>query len=127
MSSVDAFAHSSPMRQQITRLRKAKNLTQVELAKLCGLSRQSINMLECDNTIPSLPNAYKLARALGVAIEQLYLPEEAGAPSEDVITNAYEDGTGRTTEDLLPAGYSSEASEIARNAKRQQASASQND
>lgn len=64
------------MRNQIKELRTAKNMTQVELAKLVDVSSRTIISLENGKYNPSLVLAYKIARIFDVTIEQLYYLDE---------------------------------------------------
>lgn len=52
--------------------RAKNNLTQADLAKLVGVSRQSINAIETKKYIPSTLLALRLARVLNVNIEHLF-------------------------------------------------------
>ncbi|MGB2720319.1 MAG: helix-turn-helix transcriptional regulator [Rhodococcus sp. (in: high G+C Gram-positive bacteria)] len=56
--------------------RKAARLTQAELGKVCGVSRQSIVSVEGGDYAPSVYLALKLARALGTTVEILFGDEE---------------------------------------------------
>ena len=47
-------------------------LTQEDLAQLVGVTRKSINAIEAGRMVPSTVLALKLARALGVTVEQLF-------------------------------------------------------
>ncbi|HEY8528227.1 MAG TPA: helix-turn-helix transcriptional regulator [Paenibacillaceae bacterium] len=63
------------MKNRIWELRKALNISQEELARLCGVSRQTINAIENDKYDPSLPLAFKLARHLRTRVDKLFIPE----------------------------------------------------
>jgi putative transcriptional regulator len=52
--------------------RTAHGLTQGELAKAVGVSRQSINSIERGRYIPSLPLALRFADVFGCSIEELF-------------------------------------------------------
>lgn len=52
--------------------RKAVRLTQAELGKACGVSRQSIVSVEGGDYAPSVYLALKLARALDTTVEALF-------------------------------------------------------
>ena len=52
-------------------LREKKNMTQVKLSLMVGVSQQSITYYETNTRIPSLPVAYRIAKALGTSIEGL--------------------------------------------------------
>jgi putative transcriptional regulator len=52
--------------------RAKRDLTQAELADLAGVTRKSINAIEMGHMVPSIVLALKLAKALGVAVEELF-------------------------------------------------------
>lgn len=52
--------------------RAMHDLTQEDLAQLVGVTRKSINAIEAGRMVPSTILALKLARALGVTVEQLF-------------------------------------------------------
>ncbi len=55
------------------KLQRAKrDLTQAQLAELSGITRKSINAIESGRMVPSTILALKLARALGVTVEELF-------------------------------------------------------
>lgn len=56
------------MRVQRARL----NLTQAQLADMSGITRKSINAIESGRMVPSTILALKLARTLGVTVEELF-------------------------------------------------------
>jgi len=47
-------------------------MTQAELARVCGVTRQTIIALEAEKYSPSLELAFKLARALGRNLEEVF-------------------------------------------------------
>ena len=53
-------------------IRLKKGVTQVELAKHVGISQQTISHYETGRAKPSLDVAVKLAKALGVSVEEIY-------------------------------------------------------
>lgn len=53
-------------------LRKARGLSQAELAEAVEVSRQTIIAMEADKYDPSLPMAYRLAVFFGVPVEELF-------------------------------------------------------
>ena len=58
---------------QIRRLRFEKGeMTQQQLADLAGVTRQTIIAMEQGKYAPSLPLAFRIARALGVKIEDVF-------------------------------------------------------
>ncbi|MDA5110751.1 MULTISPECIES: helix-turn-helix transcriptional regulator [Brevibacillus] len=60
------------MENKIKQLRKLKGISQEELARVCGVSRQTINAIENNKYDPSLKLAFQLARALGVTVDELF-------------------------------------------------------
>lgn len=64
------------MRNNIRELRKKLNLTQEELAKTLGVTRQTINSIENNKYNPTLELAMKLAKTLGVPVEQIFFSNE---------------------------------------------------
>ena len=63
------------MKNRIRELRKAAGISQEELARLCGVSRQTINAIENDKYDPSLSLAFKLAKHLRTTVDQLFTPD----------------------------------------------------
>jgi putative transcriptional regulator len=64
------------------KLQRAKrDLTQAQLADLSGITRKSINAIESGRMVPSIMLALKLARTLGVTVEELFSIEPADAGS----------------------------------------------
>jgi putative transcriptional regulator len=51
-------------------------MTQEELAKLAGCTRQTIIALEQGKYVPSLALAFKIAKVFGVGIEDVFQYEE---------------------------------------------------
>ena len=52
--------------------RAMRDLTQADLAELAGITRVSVNAIEGGRMIPSVLLALKLARALGVPVDDLF-------------------------------------------------------
>lgn len=64
------------LRNRLKEFRSAKGFTQAELAGRVRVSRKTINTVENGVFIPSTILSLKLARALGVTVEDLFqLPE----------------------------------------------------
>lgn len=63
--------------------RARRDLTQAQLAELSGITRKSINAIESGRMVPSTILALKLARTLGVTVEELFSIEPAGASCAD--------------------------------------------
>ena len=65
---------SATMKNQIRFYRKQKQLSQEELAKRCGVSRQTVNAIENEKYDPTLALAFRLAKALEITVDQLFFP-----------------------------------------------------
>jgi putative transcriptional regulator len=64
---------------QIRRLRfENREMTQQELAKQAGVTRQTIIALEAGKYSPSLLLAFRIARVFGVGIEEVFQIEDSG-------------------------------------------------
>jgi putative transcriptional regulator len=57
---------------RIKELRAAVGWTQEELAKATGVSRQSINSIERNRYVPSLPLALTFARVFGCSTDEIF-------------------------------------------------------
>jgi putative transcriptional regulator len=62
-----------PIDNRIRRLRfEQGEITQEALARSCGVTRQTIIALEAGRYAPSLELAFKIARAFGVGVEDVF-------------------------------------------------------
>ncbi|MCH4382251.1 helix-turn-helix transcriptional regulator [Staphylococcus haemolyticus] len=57
--------------------RGAKKISQLELARSVGVSRQTINMIENDKYNPSLKLCINIAKTLGVTLNDLFWEVES--------------------------------------------------
>ena len=64
------------MKNRPEELRKARGITQEELAALREVSRQTISSLEKGRYNPSILLAFKISRYFGQSIEDIFLYEE---------------------------------------------------
>ncbi|HJB55966.1 MAG TPA: helix-turn-helix transcriptional regulator [Candidatus Flavonifractor intestinipullorum] len=64
------------MQNRIAQLRRERNITQEELGRAVGVTRQTIISLEGGRYNASLLLAHKLARYFGRSIEEVFLFEE---------------------------------------------------
>jgi putative transcriptional regulator len=64
------------VRNHLRDLRSQHDLTQADLAGLAGVSRQTINAIEKEKFDPSLPVAFRIAKAFGLRIEEVFLDED---------------------------------------------------
>ena len=60
------------MENQIRALRKERGISQEDLARRCGVSRQTINAIENNKYDPTLGLAMRLARLLGAPVEEIF-------------------------------------------------------
>ncbi len=56
--------------------RAIKNITQEELAKLIGVSRQTINAMEANKYVPSTVLALKIAKVFDKKVEDIFMLDE---------------------------------------------------
>ncbi|MGA2071283.1 MAG: helix-turn-helix transcriptional regulator [Sedimentisphaerales bacterium] len=64
---------TNELKNNIRRLRFEKGeMTQQQLADIAGVTRQTIIAMEQGKYAPSLPLAFRIARAFGVGIEQVF-------------------------------------------------------
>lgn len=61
---------------KMKRARQAKSISQTELAKLIGVSRQTINMIENGDYNPTIALCIKICRALDKTLDDLFWEEE---------------------------------------------------
>lgn len=61
---------------RVRRLRAEREWSQSELAERLGVSRQTVHAIETGKYAPSLPLAFTIARLFGMAIEEIFTPEE---------------------------------------------------
>lgn len=64
------------MKTNIPTLRKARRVSQEELARAVGVTRQTITSIEVGKYTASLPLAHKIAVYFGLSIEEVFLFEE---------------------------------------------------
>lgn len=64
------------MKNKIEELRKSLNVTQIELAAVLEVSRQTISSLENGRYNPTIILAFKIARFFNVNVEDIFIYEE---------------------------------------------------
>lgn len=70
------------MNNRLRILRAEAGLSQGDLARLLGVSRQTVNAVETDKYDPSLPLALRMAKIFGVAVDEIFLDDWV-APERD--------------------------------------------
>jgi putative transcriptional regulator len=60
------------IRNRVKELRTERGWTQQQLADAVGVSRQSINSIECDRYIPSLPLALLFSRVFKIPTDDIF-------------------------------------------------------
>jgi len=68
------------MRNRIRVLRAERDWTQAQLAEAIGVSRQAIVAVENGKYEPALPLAFKIARAFGKSVEEVFLWDDPIKP-----------------------------------------------
>jgi putative transcriptional regulator len=63
------------MENNIKKLRKAMKFSQEDLARLTHSTRQSINAVENNKYDPSLELAFKIAKALNVEVDDIFIKQ----------------------------------------------------
>lgn len=64
------------MKNRIEEIRRERNIRQEELAKMLGVSRQTISSLENGRYNPSIFLAFKIARLFEMQIEDIFIYED---------------------------------------------------
>lgn len=64
------------MKNRLEEIRKAKGITQEELANALEVSRQTVGSLENGRYNPSIILAFKIARFFEVSIKEVFIYEE---------------------------------------------------
>ena len=69
--------YSMILRNRLKERRAALNVNQQEMGRLCGVSRQTISLIERGDYSPSVTLALTIAKVCGVTVEEVfYLQEE---------------------------------------------------
>ena len=64
------------LRNRLKERRAALNVNQQEMGRLCGVSRQTISLIERGDYSPSVTLALKIAKVLNVSVEEIFSYEE---------------------------------------------------
>ncbi len=65
------------MKNRIKELRESMGITQEQLGKLIGVSRQAINAIETEKFEPSIWLAYDISKVFSCSIEDIFIFEES--------------------------------------------------
>jgi putative transcriptional regulator len=65
------------LKNKVREFRAERGWTQQELAEKVGVSRQSINSIECDRYVPSLPLALMFARVFRCSTDDIFSLEKS--------------------------------------------------
>jgi putative transcriptional regulator len=65
------------LKNRVREFRVEHGWTQQELAEKVGVSRQSINSIECDRYVPSLPLALAFARVFRCSPDEIFSLEKS--------------------------------------------------
>jgi molybdate-binding protein/DNA-binding XRE family transcriptional regulator len=76
------------LRTRLRRLRQQRELTQQELSRRAGISRQTLSGLEGGRSVPSTALALRLARTLGCRVEDLFsLDDQASSLTAEMVAD----------------------------------------
>lgn len=64
------------MKNRLRVLRAEREWSQADMAERLGVSRQTINSIETGKYDPSLPLAFKIARLVGLSVEEVFQLDE---------------------------------------------------
>jgi molybdopterin molybdotransferase/putative molybdopterin biosynthesis protein len=96
---------TSAVENRIRSRRQAFGLSQQELARRCGLTRQAVNAIEAGHYIPGTLVALRLSMALGCRVEELFrLTEERIRVEAEWLGEAATGDLGRTRIQLARVG-----------------------
>jgi putative transcriptional regulator len=62
-------------KNRIREVRREKGLRQVDLARMVGVFQSEISEIECGKRVPSVYLAKRIAKALGVSLDDLFFLE----------------------------------------------------
>jgi len=76
---VESLLYMTPnILNRVKELRTARGWTQEQLAEAVGVSRQSINSIERERYVPSLPLALTFARVFGCSTDEIFTLNDEG-------------------------------------------------
>lgn len=93
---------STPLAQRLYELRRSSGISQEDLARKLGVSRQAVSKWECGESVPGTDNLIALARLYGVELGSLVGIDDDAAGAEDEIP-AQATAASQTTNSLQQA------------------------
>jgi transcriptional regulator with XRE-family HTH domain len=75
--------------------RKARNLSQADLERRCGLARCRISWLEHGRAIPTIETLERIADALEIPVHRLLLEDQGHARESSLPVDSRKQGSGR--------------------------------
>ncbi|HHK5595392.1 helix-turn-helix transcriptional regulator [Streptococcus mutans] len=60
------------LKNQLKELRARDGINQTQLAKLAGISRQTVSLIERNEYTPSVVIAFKIAKSFGESVENVF-------------------------------------------------------
>ena len=97
---------------RIARLRKEKNMTQMELAERLNISFQAVSNWERGMTAPDIAKLSELSQIFEVSIDELLGNERAAKVIEDIKEKKPVDASDKGLEDVAPLLHPKELDEI---------------
>jgi len=64
------------MQNDVRKLREGRSISQGDLARDLGVSRQTVNAIETGRYLPSLPLALAIGKYFGMTIEEIFRDDE---------------------------------------------------
>lgn len=89
------------MRIRIEDIRKAKSISQAELAKRAGISRPYLSQLETGQRSLTVTRQHQIAAALGVPASELVDFDAPDGDDEEIILQAYREASPEQRQVLL--------------------------
>lgn len=76
------------LRNRLKERRAALNVNQQEMGRLCGVSRQTISLIERGDYSPSVTLALTIAKVCGVTVEEIFYLQKEAEMNNDAIKSA---------------------------------------
>lgn len=85
------------MKNRMRELREMRGMTQEQLGRLIGVSRQAVNAIETGKCEPSIWLAYDISKVFGCLIEEVFLFAESMKKSRAESSRRKENGAQANT------------------------------